>query len=101
MPFGTDPCDLNLDLYCTELLCECEAILERLPEGDDDEGGVTVYDRSIEQVEMDYGADDGDDERERERKVALIAVTVIRLVVRDLQQLYTIVGSLMNLMTQS
>jgi putative membrane protein len=24
MPFGTDPCDLNLDLFCTELLCECE-----------------------------------------------------------------------------
>ncbi len=24
MPFGTDPSDLNLDLFCTELLCECE-----------------------------------------------------------------------------
>ncbi|OXG42830.1 hypothetical protein C359_02157 [Cryptococcus neoformans Bt120] len=23
-PFGTDPSDLNLDLYCIELLCECE-----------------------------------------------------------------------------
>ncbi|WWD18606.1 hypothetical protein CI109_103059 [Kwoniella shandongensis] len=60
MPFGTDPCDLNLDLYCTELLCECEAILERLPEGDEDD--VEVYERSAEQAEMDYGADDGGDE---------------------------------------
>jgi putative membrane protein len=24
MPFGTDPGDLNLDLFCTELLCECK-----------------------------------------------------------------------------
>ncbi|ODO09983.1 hypothetical protein I350_02207 [Cryptococcus amylolentus CBS 6273] len=60
-PFGTDPCDLNLDLYCTELLCECEAILERLPEGDDDD--VPIYERSIlEQAAADYGADDGGDE---------------------------------------
>ncbi|BEI98861.1 hypothetical protein CcaverHIS631_0311600 [Cutaneotrichosporon cavernicola] len=37
MPFGTDPSDLNLDLFCTELLCECEATMERLPEGDEDD----------------------------------------------------------------
>ena len=48
MPFGTwvsipagadssDPCDLNLDLFCVELRCECEAIIERLPEGDEDD----------------------------------------------------------------
>lgn len=24
MPFGTDACDLNLDLFCTELVCEIE-----------------------------------------------------------------------------
>ncbi|ODO05140.1 hypothetical protein L198_01828 [Cryptococcus wingfieldii CBS 7118] len=50
-PFGTDPCDLNLDL----------AILERLPEGDDDD--ITIYKRStLEQAAADYGADDGGDE---------------------------------------
>ncbi|TYJ56403.1 hypothetical protein B9479_002806 [Cryptococcus floricola] len=60
-PFGTDPCDLNLDLYCTELLCECEAILERLPEGDDDD--IPIYERStLEKAAADYGADDGGDE---------------------------------------
>ncbi|WVQ85081.1 hypothetical protein IAT38_007245 [Cryptococcus sp. DSM 104549] len=60
-PFGTDPADLNLDLYCTELLCECEALFERLPEGDDDD--ALVYERSAaEQAAVDYGADDGGDE---------------------------------------
>ncbi|WVF68960.1 hypothetical protein IAT40_003734 [Kwoniella sp. CBS 6097] len=64
-PFGTDPCDLNLDLYCTELLCECEGILERLPEGDEeDEESLpsSTYDRSPLQMIDDYGADDGGDE---------------------------------------
>jgi putative membrane protein len=48
MPFGTyvhtgyqaddsDPCDLNLDLFCVELRCECESIIERLPEGDEED----------------------------------------------------------------
>ncbi|WRT67923.1 uncharacterized protein IL334_004897 [Kwoniella shivajii] len=55
-PFGTDPCDLNLDLYCTELLCECEAILERLPEGDDDD--FTSFERD-HRGKYDWGADDG------------------------------------------
>ncbi|WVQ73276.1 hypothetical protein IAR50_002844 [Cryptococcus sp. DSM 104548] len=60
-PFGTDPCDLNLDLYCTELLCECEAILERLPEGDEDD--IPLYERStVEQAAADYGADDAGDD---------------------------------------
>ncbi|KAK4685258.1 ion channel-forming bestrophin family protein, partial [Tremellales sp. Uapishka_1] len=59
MPFGTDPSDLNLDLYCTELLCECEAILERLPEGEDSEGEV-VFERSRAQQGIDDGDDDDD-----------------------------------------
>ncbi|WVQ65617.1 uncharacterized protein L199_003795 [Kwoniella botswanensis] len=59
-PFGTDPCDLNLDLYCTELLCECEAILERLPEGDQEEDLIT-FERD-NQIRDDWGADDGDGE---------------------------------------
>ncbi|GFZ44871.1 hypothetical protein JCM24511_02597 [Saitozyma sp. JCM 24511] len=59
MPFGTDPGDLNLDLFCTELLCECEAILERLPEGDEDEHDIFL--RSVEQVDIDEWADDGAD----------------------------------------
>ncbi|RSH87989.1 uncharacterized protein EHS24_000512 [Apiotrichum porosum] len=50
-PFGDDPSDLNLDLFCTELLCECEAIVERLPEGDADEDLVFV--RSPMQVRKD------------------------------------------------
>lgn len=54
-----DPCDLNLDLYCTELLCECEAILERLPEGQDDDDAL--FERSAEQLALDLAADDGDD----------------------------------------
>ncbi|WVR06453.1 hypothetical protein IAU60_003484 [Kwoniella sp. DSM 27419] len=54
MPFGTDPSDLNLDLYCTELLCECEAILEGLPEGDQDDS--PVFGQCTEPD--DYGADD-------------------------------------------
>nr|ODN85373.1 hypothetical protein L203_04988 [Cryptococcus depauperatus CBS 7841] len=63
-PFGTDPSDLNLDLYCTELLCECEetgrAILERLPEGEDDD--IAIYERTNEEkANADYEADDGDD----------------------------------------
>lgn len=33
----SDPSDLNLDLYCTELLVEIETVLETLPEGDLDE----------------------------------------------------------------
>ena len=33
----SDPCDLNLDLFCVELRCECEAIIERLPEGDEED----------------------------------------------------------------
>nr|XP_019045471.1 hypothetical protein I302_05861 [Kwoniella bestiolae CBS 10118]OCF24401.1 hypothetical protein I302_05861 [Kwoniella bestiolae CBS 10118] len=57
-PFGTDPCDLNLDLYCTELLCECEAILERLPEGDQEEDLIT-FERE-DQTRDDWGADDGE-----------------------------------------
>ncbi|OCF37198.1 hypothetical protein I316_01105 [Kwoniella heveanensis BCC8398] len=65
-PFGTDPCDLNLDLYCTELLCECEGILERLPEGDEEDPKEclpsSTYDRSPLQIADDYGADDGGDE---------------------------------------
>ncbi|WVQ96476.1 hypothetical protein IAU59_003581 [Kwoniella sp. CBS 9459] len=64
-PFGTDPCDLNLDLYCTELLCECEGILERLPEGDEEDQDSlpsSTFDRSPLQVADDYGADDGGDE---------------------------------------
>lgn len=56
---GRDPCDLNLDLYCTELLCECEAILERLPEGQDDDDAL--FERSAEQLALDLAADDGDD----------------------------------------
>ncbi|ORY25958.1 Bestrophin, RFP-TM, chloride channel-domain-containing protein, partial [Naematelia encephala] len=59
-PFGTDPCDLNLDLYCTELLCECEAILERLPEGEEDE--QDTFFRSAGQVAEDLQADDGGDD---------------------------------------
>ncbi|KAK6908026.1 hypothetical protein I203_102027 [Kwoniella mangroviensis CBS 8507] len=59
-PFGTDPCDLNLDLYCTELLCECEAILERLPEGDQEED-LIMFERD-NQIRDDWGADDGDGE---------------------------------------
>ena len=55
----SDPCDLNLDLYCTELLCECEAILERLPEGDEDDH--FVFERSVARMAMDEAADDGDD----------------------------------------
>ncbi|KAI9634914.1 Bestrophin, RFP-TM, chloride channel-domain-containing protein, partial [Dioszegia hungarica] len=63
MPFGTDACDLNLDLYCNELLYECEAILERLPEGDEDD--FEPFTRSERQREVDHaadddGADDGD-----------------------------------------
>lgn len=53
----SDPCDLNLDLFCTELLCECEAILERLPEGDEDDH--FIFERSTAQDDPD--ADDGDD----------------------------------------
>ncbi|RSH94136.1 hypothetical protein EHS25_003939 [Saitozyma podzolica] len=59
MPFGTDPGDLNLDLFCTELLCECEAILELLPEGDEDENDIFL--RSAEQADIDEWADDGAD----------------------------------------
>ncbi|KLT44479.1 UPF0187-domain-containing protein [Cutaneotrichosporon oleaginosum] len=51
MPFGTDPSDLNLDLFCTELLCECEAVLERLPEGDEDDEITFV--RSPTQIVQD------------------------------------------------
>ncbi|WWC88528.1 uncharacterized protein L201_003439 [Kwoniella dendrophila CBS 6074] len=58
-PFGTDPCDLNLDLYCTELLCECEAILERLPEGGDE--AFICFERE-DQGKDDWGADDGGDD---------------------------------------
>ncbi|KAL1413181.1 hypothetical protein Q8F55_000931 [Vanrija albida] len=50
-PFGTDPSDLNLDLFCTELLCECEAIIERLPQGDEDE--EIVFTRSLSQRRID------------------------------------------------
>jgi len=53
----SDPCDLNLDLFCTELLCECEALLERLPEGDDD--NHFIFERAG--LEDDLDADDGDD----------------------------------------
>ncbi|RXK40064.1 hypothetical protein M231_02704 [Tremella mesenterica] len=59
MPFGDDPCDLNLDLYCTELLCECEALLERLPEGDEDD--EVIFERSSDQKMEDEAADDGGD----------------------------------------
>jgi len=52
----SDPCDLNLDLFCTELLCECEAILERLPEGDEDDH--FIFERSTAQDEEDV--DDGE-----------------------------------------
>ncbi|WWC62741.1 uncharacterized protein I303_105338 [Kwoniella dejecticola CBS 10117] len=58
-PFGTDPCDLNLDLYCTELLCECEGILERLPEGDQ-EDDLIAFERE-DQGRDDWGADGGDE----------------------------------------
>jgi putative membrane protein len=52
---ASDPCDLNLDLFCVELRCECEAIIERLPEGDEDdlEDMLRIWD--------DDGADGGDD----------------------------------------
>ncbi|TXT16028.1 hypothetical protein VHUM_00531 [Vanrija humicola] len=50
-PFGTDPSDLNLDLFCTELLCECEAIIERLPEGDDED--EILFTRSLSQRRID------------------------------------------------
>ena len=76
---GSDPCDLNLDLFCVELRCECEyvlnfsgespadenrAIIERLPEGDEDD--LDVYDKSEGQriqddLEADDGGDGGDD----------------------------------------
>jgi putative membrane protein len=56
----SDPCDLNLDLYCTELLCECEAILERLPEGEDDDAEGVLWER-LYQREDDEAADDCDD----------------------------------------
>jgi putative membrane protein len=49
---GSEPCDLNLDLYCTELLCESEAILERLPEGEG-EGEDYVRDESRMAEDMD------------------------------------------------
>ncbi|GMK53456.1 hypothetical protein CspeluHIS016_0100420 [Cutaneotrichosporon spelunceum] len=56
MPFGTDPSDLNLDLFCTELLCECEAVIERLPEGDEDDELTFV--RSPKQIlEDDLGGE--------------------------------------------
>lgn len=47
----SDPSDLNLDLYCTELLVEIEAVLETLPEGDLDE--EIVYRRSQRQMQID------------------------------------------------
>lgn len=47
----SDPSDLNLDLYCTELLVEIEAVLETLPEGDLDE--EIVYRRSERQIQID------------------------------------------------
>lgn len=53
----SDPCDLNLDLFCTELLCECEAILERLPEGDEEDH--FIFERSPGHGEEDADADDG------------------------------------------
>ncbi|KAG9104933.1 hypothetical protein FRC06_005000 [Ceratobasidium sp. 370] len=36
MPFGRDPSDLPLDLYCDELRGEIEYMMENLAEGDDD-----------------------------------------------------------------
>lgn len=48
---SSDPSDLNLDLYCTELLVEIEAVLETLPEGDLDE--EIVYRRSERQIQID------------------------------------------------
>ncbi|ORX37256.1 Bestrophin, RFP-TM, chloride channel-domain-containing protein [Kockovaella imperatae] len=55
-PFGTDPCDLNLDLFCTELLCECEALLENLPQGDEDDptGNFSALDGPLD-VDDDGG----------------------------------------------
>jgi putative membrane protein len=55
----SDPCDLNLDLFFTELLCECEALLERLPEGDDDDH--FIFERGSGGLEDDMDADDGGD----------------------------------------
>ncbi|KAL0255811.1 hypothetical protein I308_100620 [Cryptococcus tetragattii IND107] len=59
-PFRTsDPSDLNLDLYCTELLCEYDAFIECLSEGH--EGNMPVHGRSkVDQAAVDYGADDGE-----------------------------------------
>jgi len=54
---------LNLDLYCTELLCGCEAILERLPEGDGDDERVS-WERLDSQGKEDAEADDDDDGEE-------------------------------------
>lgn len=61
-PFGTDPSDLNLDLYCTELLCECEGLIECLSEGD--EGDMPIYSRPIivDQATVDLSADDREDD---------------------------------------
>jgi putative membrane protein len=55
---SSDPCDLNLDLFCTELLCECEALLERLPEGDEDDHHV--FERGTAQNQYDADGDDGE-----------------------------------------
>lgn len=76
---GSDPCDLNLDLFCVELRCECEyvfdsswespadedrAIIERLPEGDEDDlddYGKSEGQRILDDLGADDGGDGGDD----------------------------------------
>lgn len=57
---GSDPCDLNLDLFCVELRCECEAIIERLPEGDEDDLEDSLKSEG-QRILDDLGADDGGD----------------------------------------
>jgi putative membrane protein len=49
---------LNLDLFCVELRCECEAIIERLPEGDEED--LEDMSKSERQrILDDLGDDDG------------------------------------------